>query len=158
MGMWYWTAGMGIWWKDNLFSLNLNFLISFVFLGDGLFLWQPSFLFLCTNYSGKNDFKSNTTLLIKVWCTLMKWYLIKYLIKTISQANCFFNWAQSNIRQNDSTYITGDGNMFSLVPKAASEEVAFPILFCLETIFYPSSTNLYAGFLQLLKDFFTCCF
>lgn len=53
-----------------------------IFLGDGLFLWQPSLLFLLNNYSGKNDFKSNTTLVIKVWCTSMKWYLIEYLIKT----------------------------------------------------------------------------
>lgn len=85
MRMWYWTAGMGIWWNDNLFSLDLSFFDKFCFSGRwlvGLFLWQPSFLFLLNNDSGKNDFKSNTTLLIKVWCTLMKWYLIEYLIKT----------------------------------------------------------------------------
>lgn len=50
----------------------------------------------------------------------MKWYLVEDQNKTIFQANCFFNWAQCSIKQNDSTYITGDGDTFSLVPKAAS--------------------------------------
>lgn len=81
----------------------------------------------------------------------MKWYLLEDQNKTIFQANCFFNWAQGSIKQNDSTYVTGYRNAFSLVPKTASWEVAFPVLFCLETTLKPSPTNLYAGWsLKLL--------
>lgn len=52
--------------KRQLVFTGPQFFDKSFFLGDGLFLWQPSLLFLLNNYSGKNDFKSNTTLVIKV--------------------------------------------------------------------------------------------